>query len=139
MPYPADELDLGIIRLLREDARRTHVAVADELGVSEGVVRQRIRKMVDGGLIRKFTVATSSQGIKAIVEMNVQVNVHTTEIAQKLRALRGVEAVYEISGDTDIVTVVDVEDMDELNDIIEKMRANKNVLSTTTKMILKEL
>ena len=84
-------------------------------------------------------MSTSSQGIKAIVEMNVEVNVHTTSIAKKLIAIEGVDSVYEISGDSDIVTIIDVEDIGRLNEIIEKMRSMKHVLNTTTKMILKEL
>ena len=139
MPYPADDLDMKILGFLKEDSRMTHVAIADRLDVSEGSVRQRIRKMVEGGLIRRFTVSTSSQGIKAIVELGVQVNVHTTSIAKKVKAIEGVEEVYEISGDSDIIAIVDVDDVAQLNDVIEKMRAGKSVTSTTTKMILKEL
>ena len=139
MPYPADDLDLKILGILKEDSRMTHVAIADRLDVSEGAVRQRIRKMVDGGLIRRFTVATSSQGIKAIVELGVRVNVHTTSIARIVKDIDGVEEVYEISGDSDIVAIVDVDDVAQLNDVIEKVRASDDVTSTTTKMILKEL
>jgi DNA-binding Lrp family transcriptional regulator len=139
MPYPADDLDMKILGLLKEDSRMTHVAIADRLDVSEGSVRQRIRKMVEGGLIRRFTISTSSQGIKAIVELGVKVNVHTSSIAKKIKAIEGVEEVFEISGDSDIVAIVDVDDVAQLNDVIEKMRAGKSVTSTATKMILKEL
>lgn len=41
-----DEMDLDIIRELQVDARRSNRSIAKELGVSEGTVRSRIKRML---------------------------------------------------------------------------------------------
>jgi len=66
------------------------------------------------------------------------VNVLTGKIAKRIKALKGVERVYEISGDTDIMVIVDVANTIELNSTIEAIRALGNVRSTKTRLILGE-
>ncbi|MBN1390243.1 MAG: Lrp/AsnC family transcriptional regulator [Candidatus Thermoplasmatota archaeon] len=133
------DLDAKILKLLKEDARRSNVLIARELGVSEGMVRQRIGRMREDGTIRKFTIETSSRGLKAIIEINIEVNVHTTLIAQRIRSLPGVEKVYEASGITDIIAFLDVDDTAMLNDTIEAIRALGPITNTRTKLVLGEL
>ncbi|MGA1794024.1 MAG: Lrp/AsnC family transcriptional regulator [Thermoplasmatota archaeon] len=133
------DLDREILKLLKEDSRRSNVSIAGELGISEGLVRQRIGRMREDGTIRKFSIETSSRGLKAIMEMNIEVNVHTTQIAEKIRALPGVEKVYETSGVTDIIAFLDVDDTAMLNDTIEAIRALGPITNTRTKLVLGEL
>jgi len=47
-----DEVDRGIIAALRADGRAGNSAVAKQLGVTEGTVRQRIKKLLEAGLLR---------------------------------------------------------------------------------------
>ena len=52
VPFQLDRTDRGIIEALRQDGRATHSAIADTLGVTEGTVRQRMRKLIDAGVFR---------------------------------------------------------------------------------------
>jgi len=54
---PLDELDQRIIELLGRDARVSNRQIADELGVTEGTIRARIKDLQDARLIQ-FTVVT---------------------------------------------------------------------------------
>ena len=47
-----DEVDHGIIAALQHDGRAGNSAIAAELGVTEGTVRQRIKKLLDADLLR---------------------------------------------------------------------------------------
>ncbi len=138
MAEELDDLDWTILKMLKEDSRRTNVAIAGELKVSEGMVRQRIARLRSDGMVKRFTIETASRGLKAIVEVNIDVNVLTGKIAKRIKALKGVERVYEISGDTDIMVIVDVANTIELNTTIEAIRALGNVRSTKTRLILGE-
>jgi len=138
MAEELDDLDWTILKMLKEDSRRTNVAIAGELKVSEGMVRQRIARLRSDGMVKRFTIETASRGLKAIVEVNIDVNVLTGKIAKRIKALKGVERVYEISGDTDIMVIVDVANTIELNSTIEAIRALGNVRSTKTRLILGE-
>ena len=77
-----DHLDERIIEILKKDSRRPFVEIADELKVSEGTIRSRVRKLLEEGVIQSFTIKTSSKNVKAIIEVKIDVNVNTSEIAQ---------------------------------------------------------
>lgn len=52
-----DKLDQGIVERLSRDARVSNRAIAAELGVTEGTIRTRIKRLQGEGLIQ-FTVVT---------------------------------------------------------------------------------
>lgn len=133
-----DNLDKKIIDLLKKDSRCPFVEIANQLGVSEGTVRSRVHKMTEEGVIRGFTIKTSSRNVKALVEISIAVNTDTQEIARELAGYDGVTEVFEVTGDQDIIAIVDVESSQHLNDIIERVRTHDNILSTRTRLILKE-
>ncbi len=133
-----DNLDKRILEIMKKDSRCPYVEIAEKLGVSEGTVRSRVHKMTEDGIIRGFTIKTSSKNVKALVEVRIDVNTDTEEIARKLSEYDGVTEVFEVTGDQDIIAIVDVESSQNLNEIIERVRRYDNVLSTRTRLILKE-
>ena len=133
-----DNLDKRILEIMKKDSRCPYVDIAEQLGVSEGTVRSRVHKMTEDGVIRGFTIKTSSKNVKALVEVSIDVNTDTEEIARRMSEYDGVTEVFEVTGDQDIIAIVDVESTQNLNDIIEKVHKYDNVLSTRTRLILKE-
>jgi DNA-binding Lrp family transcriptional regulator len=134
-----DENDERLIALLREDSRTPNVQLAEEIGITEGTVRARIKRLLEEGIIRSFTIRTATRNIKALVEVQIEVNVHTSQIARQIMDMNAVEAVYEVAGAVDIIAVVDVMTMSELNDVIEEIRSHGSIIATQTKMVLSEL
>lgn len=133
-----DNLDKQILEIMKKDSRCPFVEIASQLGVSEGTVRSRVHKMTEMGVIRGFTIKTSSKNVKALVEIRIDVNTDTEEIAKELAGYDGVTEVFEVTGDQDIIALVDVESSQILNEIIERVRRYDNILSTRTRLILKE-
>ena len=133
-----DNLDKRILEIMKKDSRCPYVEIADKLGVSEGTVRSRVHRMTEEGIIRGFTIKTSSKNVKALVEVKIDVNTDTEAIARELPTYDGVTEVFEVTGDQDIIAIVDVESSQSLNEIIERVRRYDNVLSTRTRLILKE-
>jgi DNA-binding Lrp family transcriptional regulator len=133
-----DHLDERIIEILKKDARKPFVEIAEELKVSEGTIRSRVRKLFEEGVIQSFTIKTSSKNVKAIIEVKIDVNVNTSEVANHIAKFDGVSEVFEVTGEEDIVAIIDVTSSPQLNDIIERIRHFENVQSTRTRLILKE-
>ena len=133
-----DNLDRRIITILKKDSRCPFVEIADRLGVSEGTIRSRVHRMVDDGEICGFTIKTSSKNVKALVEVRIDVNTDTEELAKELASYDGIIEVFEVTGDQDVLAIIDVESSQHLNEIIEKIRRKDNILSTRTRIILKE-
>ena len=133
-----DNLDKKIIDIMKRDSRCAFVEIANQIGVSEGTVRSRVHRMTEEGIIRGFTIKTSSKNVKALVEIKIDVNTDTQDIARELAGYEGVTEVFEVTGDQDIIAIVDVESSQHLNEIIERVRRYDNILSTRTRLILKE-
>ncbi len=133
-----DDLDRAILRILKDNARESFVNIANELGTSEGTVRARIKRLVDETLIRKFTIQTAGSNVKAMIEVRIVTNVNTSKVSGEIARWDGVERVWEVTGEQDIVVVADVQNTTELNDIVERIRQFKEVEATRSRLILKE-
>ncbi|MFB6157595.1 MAG: Lrp/AsnC family transcriptional regulator [Haloferacaceae archaeon] len=133
-----DELDRRILAILRRDARTPYTEIAEEVGTSEGTVRNRVERMLDEGVIERFTVATRTGNVKAMVEISVAVDVDTTRVSERMAEWDEVDFVWQVSGEEDIVLVVDAADTGAVNDLITKARELDEVRNTKTRLILDE-
>ena len=133
-----DDLDKAILRILKDNARESFVKMAEVLGTSEGTIRARLKRLQDDGLIRKFTIQTAGSNVKALIEISLETNVVMAAVSQQIQKWDGVERVLEVTGEHDIVVVVDVANTGELNEIIERIRQFKEVESTRSRLILRE-
>ncbi len=133
-----DEMDDAILKILKKDSKRPYVSMAEKLGTSEGTIRTRVKRLVDEGIIKQFTIKVAGKGTKALIDVKVGTNVNTSQVASKIKEIGGVEETYEVSGEEDVVVVIDVMMPSELNDVVEKIRVLENVISTRTRLILKE-
>ncbi len=133
-----DELDRQILDILRRDARTPYTEIADQVGTSEGTIRNRVERMVDSGVIDRFTVATRTGNVKAMIEISVDVDVHTGGLTEQMAEWERVDFVWQVSGEDDIVLVVDAADTSDLNELISRARELEEVMSTKTRLILDE-
>ena len=133
-----DSLDREILAILRRDSRTPYTEIADQVGTSEGTVRNRVERLVEEGVIERFTVATRTGNVKAMIEVGVAVDVDTTEVSERMAEWSEVDFVWQVSGEEDIVVVADTTDTGALNDLITKAREMDEVVSTKTRLILAE-
>jgi len=133
-----DDLDRTLLRILKDNARESFVRMAEVLGTSEGTVRARLKKLQDEGVIKKFTIQTAGSNVKALIEIRIETNVNMATVSEQIQKWDGVERVWEVTGEHDIVVIVDVASTTEMNDIIERIRQFKEVQSTRSRLILRE-
>ena len=133
-----DDLDRRILGILRRDSRTPYTEIADRVGTSEGTVRNRVERLVDEGIIERFTVATRTGNVKAMIEVSVAVDVDTTDVSARMAEWSEVDFVWQVSGEADIVMVVDAADTSAVNDLITKARDLDEVQNTKTRLILDE-
>ena len=133
-----DDLDKALLRIMKDNARESFVRMAEVLGTSEGTVRARLKKLQDEGTIRKFTIQTAGSNVKALIDIRIETNVNMSGISEQIQKWDGVERVWEVTGEHDIVVIIDVASTNELNDIVDRIRAFKEVQSTRSRLILRE-
>ncbi|WP_277555072.1 Lrp/AsnC family transcriptional regulator [Halobaculum limi] len=133
-----DDLDRRILNLLRRDARTPYTEIADEVGTSEGTVRNRVDRMTNEGVIERFTVTTRTGNVKAMVEISVDMNVNTSAVSERLADWEEVDFVWQVSGQEDIVLIVDCVDTRAVNELISRARELDEIEGTKTRLILDE-
>jgi DNA-binding Lrp family transcriptional regulator len=133
-----DDLDQEILDILRRDSRTPYTEIADRVGTSEGTVRNRVERLLDQGVIERFTIATQTGNVKAMIEVGVDVNVDTQAVCDRVAEWPEVDFVWQVSGEDDIVLVVDCADTEGVNELITQARELDDVVSTKTRLILDE-
>ncbi len=133
-----DETDRRLLQLLRDNGRESFTALAKEVGTSEGTVRARVKRLMDEGIIRQFTIRTAGRHVKALIEVRVEQNRDTNSLAETIATWDGIDAVWEVTGDQDILVVADCHDPGRLNELIDDIRAQDGVTSTRSRLILRE-
>lgn len=133
-----DELDRRILDILRRDSRTPYTEIADRVGTSEGTVRNRVERLLEEGVIERFTVATRTGNVKAMVEIGVDVDVDTGAMSERMAEWPEVDFVWQVSGAEDVVVVVDATDTGTLNELITRARELDDIVSTKTRLILDE-
>jgi len=123
-----DKTDIKILELLRQDSRTKYVKIAENVGLTEGAVRRRIKKMLEDGTIRRFTVETRAE-MEGIVLVKTD-PAQTKNATLKIKNIS--EKVFEVSGDYDIAALIQAYTIEELNRKVDKIRVLPEVLETNT-------
>lgn len=130
-----DEVDLKILETLRRNSRVSYSSMSRDVGISEAAVRKRVSRLLEAGVIERFTVEVD-MGFKAITFVSVEPTYPCYEISRKILSIDGVEKVYEVSGEYDLAVVISTTGYREANRIIESIRALEGVGRTYTMTIL---
>ncbi len=115
-----DSLDLRIIDLLQEDARSSNRRVAAQLGVSEGTVRARIKRLEDDRVIRIQAISdTTAFNLSASAYVGVQVEGGKVDsVASALVGFDEAAAVVRSLGDYDLWVVLMASSREALIDLV---------------------
>lgn len=134
-----DEIDVQLLALLREDARRQVSTLASAVGVSRATVYTRIAKLEQQGVIGGYTVRVGEDYDKSLVRAHVMIKLSpklTAETATALAAMPELSALYSISGEHDMIAMLEAVDLAELDKLIDLIGLLEGVARTTTSIIL---
>jgi len=135
-----DKVDEKIIEYLKENARESFVDIGKKLKLSESAVRRRVKNLVGGGTIKKFTLELGEENAtSAIVLVSVDSATDTSKVSIRLTKLEGVKTVYEITGQYDITVIISAATIAEINNSIDALRKISGVVDTNTVIILKKV
>lgn len=131
-----DETDREILEILKKDGRASYTAIANEVGVSEGTVRNRVENMQESGVIERFTVEVEEPAqSRAFISVDVSTERGFDEIIEEFP--ENLE-IYEIAGDMDMLVYISRESPEQVNDAVDSIREVNGVEGTQTYMVLSE-
>ena len=135
-----DETDLNIIEALRRDGRVAFAQIAEQLGVSPGMIRQRYSRLVDQGFLKVVAITNPIRmGYKTMAMIGIRADgSKLLSVAEKISKLDEVIYMVISSGRFDIFAEVVCRDHEDLlRFITEKLSTIDGVRESESFMHLK--
>jgi len=136
---PLDDLDIKILSILGEDARTSYREIAVKLRVAPGTIYNRIRKMSDCGVIKGYIPLLDygklGYGFIALIFMQVE-GKHLVEVEEQLATPQEVIAVYDITGEFDVVVIARFKNIASMNSFIKETLKIPYIKRTVTNVVL---
>ncbi|MFH0737876.1 MAG: Lrp/AsnC family transcriptional regulator [Candidatus Micrarchaeota archaeon] len=126
-----DAKDQSLLGLLKNDSRASNVELAKAVGLTEGAVRWRIRKMQESGVIKRFSVEVSGEA-SAFAVLMIKAKDETKKMMADIVALGIHKDAYEISGEFDGCIILEGSSVEDIDRRIDQIRKVKEVAETRT-------
>ena len=114
-----DDTDKAIIRELQVDGRMPHAQLASRIGMSEAATRQRVRRLIDRGVMQVVAVTDPialGAGLQAMLAITVDRDARV--IAEEIGDLPEVDYVVLTSGRADILCEVVCDDSTHVLELV---------------------
>lgn len=134
-----DDLDHQLISLLRQDSRLPVASLAASAGVSRATVKARIDRLLETGTIEAFTIRLGAELRQAEVRAIVLIEVEgkaADRVAQRLRGMPEVRALYSTNGRWDFVAELEDRDLASFDETLRRLRLIDGIRSTETNILL---
>jgi Lrp/AsnC family leucine-responsive transcriptional regulator len=112
-----DEVDTGIIEILRKNGRATNQDIAERLNITPGTVSARLKRLDESKAMRVVAVADfAAHGYKILIAVGVKVQGRdASDVALELAALPEVFSVSLMSGPYDLEMLVVLREFEEIS------------------------
>lgn len=125
-----DEVNLKILSKLQEDSRISYEELGSNVNLAESSVRYRVKGLEERGIIQSYMTVLDMRklgfDLLAFSELDVEAGKEQL-VAQKLRKLENVVGLFSVSGRPDMIAIILARDNQEMAEIVEKIRAIREV------------
>ncbi len=139
-PVKLDEIDLEIIRTLKRDGRTPFAQIAQRLGVSTGMIRQRYQRLLREGVVQVVAVTNPLLlGFSTMAMIGIKVDgARLQDVAQEIAGLEEVIYLVLTAGAYDLFAEVVFRDNAHLLEFLTtRLRTIPGIRETETFMYLK--
>ena len=123
-----DEINMDILRLLKDNGRMSFTEIGKELGISRVAVMKRVKKLEDDGIIHGYkAIIHREDSVKMLLEIYA-VSDNYEDILEYLNRTGYITEIYIMTGDNHIhATAVapDVSELKYLTKMVSKKFADK--------------
>ena len=134
-----DATDRALLVLLSNDARVSHRSLARSLGIAQGTVTNRIRRMEEQGVIQGYSVTLDPVQLGWSLTIMAGLRIEKgrmIDVQQKISADPRVFAVYDVTGDWDSIVLARVQDRADLDNLTNTVFTLDGVSRSYTHVVL---
>ena len=138
-PKSVTKGELALLSLLTQNARKGVAEIARELGLARATVQERIRRLEAGGVIEGYTVRLNPAYSRSRVTAHTLVRIDARKadgLHAKLKKQPAVGGIYAISGEYDMLVVLQAETTAELDETLDALGKHDGVERTQTSIVL---
>jgi Lrp/AsnC family transcriptional regulator, regulator for asnA, asnC and gidA len=136
-----DDVNLRIIDILSKDSSTPFVEIAKQIGISDGTVHLRVRRLIAAGIITKFTISVDNNLLGYDHLVFIRINLKpgfADQVTEELSNIEEVLEIHEMHNAFDLFLKIRAKNLSDIRDIIEKkIRRLPNVLETELMTVLK--
>ena len=134
-----DATDRDLLAALLEDARISQRGLAKRVGVAQGTITNRLRRLEGMGIIKGYTVLLDAESIgwtmTVITGLTIQKG-SMIDVQQQIAADPRVFAVYDVTGDYDSMVLARVRSRKDLDDLTKTVFTLQGVQRSFTQVVL---
>ena len=141
-----DSVDKKIIRCLQDNSRMNASAIGEAVNMSVSAVIERIKKLENSGVIKKYTVCLNEEklgnDVLAFVEVSTEQYKYDEVISGVREFVRACPQILEchvVTGNSDILLKVVTESTKSLEKILNNLKEVKGVSYTRTAIVMSTL
>ncbi|MEF8829146.1 MAG: HTH-type transcriptional regulator Lrp [Haloarcula sp.] len=134
-----DDTDRQVVNALLQDGRASARDVAAATGIAATTVSRRMDDLEATGVIDEYTVdidyGALGYDVTAVFQLSVEGD-GLGRVVDQLRDRQEMIAVYEVTGDHDIVAVGKFTDTQSMNERIKTLLTDEDIRSASTSVVL---
>lgn len=136
-----DERDRQILALVQKEAKLPQAEIARQVGLSTAAVHERLKKLENAGIIRRYVALVDPHAVGASVTCYIEVFIEhprfESEFVVRVLELDEVQECHHITGDFSLLLKVRVSGMEALRELLlQQLNAMEGVRQTRTIMVL---
>ena len=138
-PMKIEELDRKILKVLNRDARMSFRRIAKELRISPTTLYNKVKKLEKSGVLKGYIPIIDKESVgydlMAIISLRVKQE-KDIEVQKAIAKFPQVGAVYEVTGDWDLMLVCYFKGRDDLTNFLKKELPLTNIERAITHLVL---
>ncbi len=136
-----DAKDRHILALVQRDGKMSQALIAQNVGLSTAAVNERLKKLEQSGVIRRFTALVDPKAVgiqvTAFIEVFIEHPRYEEPFIKRILELDEVQECHHITGEFSVLLKVRVRDMESLQRlVISQLNGAEGVRQTRTVMVL---
>ncbi|MBS1271416.1 MAG: Leucine-responsive regulatory protein [Candidatus Marinimicrobia bacterium] len=140
MPKKLDDINRKILSLLQQDGRMKRQDVAKEVGLSTPAVSERMNKLLDRGIIERYTAVVNpgavNKNVTAYITLGIDSAKNQSDLANRVEDTPDILECHTITGVASHLLKVRVSSISALNDLIYEIKQWKMVTTVESNVVL---
>jgi DNA-binding Lrp family transcriptional regulator len=134
-----DDLDRRLLELLTDHGRASITWLAGQLGVARATVQERMQRLERDGPVRGYTARLAPEFSRRRISAHVMIAAdpkHQGALTRALQKMPAVRALHTISGQYDLIALVQEDSTEALDASIDAIGALEGVERTLSSIVL---